>query len=93
MLLQPLVENAIKHGIAPCREGGEVIIGLRREGGDAVFRVANTGAPLQPGKEGIGLSNLRQRLDLVGGGSAGFTLEAQQGWTVAEVRTPVVPHA
>ncbi|HEX9082578.1 MAG TPA: histidine kinase, partial [Holophagaceae bacterium] len=46
-LLQPLVENALKHGIAPSRTGGEVRIGLRAEGGDLELEVANTGLPLQ----------------------------------------------
>jgi two-component sensor histidine kinase len=92
LLLQPLVENAIKHGIVPSREGGELVISLRQDGDRAVLRVANTGAPLRTGKEGIGLSNLRQRLGLLGGSDVGFTLGTSAGWTVAEVRAPVSTH-
>jgi two-component system LytT family sensor kinase len=45
LLIQPLVENAIKHGVAPCRAGGEVVIlaRLARGGGDQTF--ATAGAP------------------------------------------------
>lgn len=93
LLLQPLVENAIKHGIAPSRQGGEMIISARLDGDQAVIRVANTGAPLRMGKEGIGLANLRQRIDLIGDSGAGFTLATENDWTVAEVRTPLSSHA
>jgi two-component sensor histidine kinase len=92
LLLQPLVENAIKHGIAPCREGGKIRISLRREGDLAFLMVANTGAPLQAGKDGVGLANLRQRLELVEPGRANFSLRHLDGWTLAEVRTPVHAH-
>lgn len=94
LLLQPLVENAIKHGVAPCREGGELRIQARREGGEAVLCVRNTGMPLEATGErrgpAIGLSNLRSRLALSFGGAARFTLASEQGWTVAEVRLPWV---
>lgn len=93
LLLQPLVENAIKHGIAPSRDGGDLVIGLRRDGSDLVLRVANTGIPLNRGTDGIGLTNLRRRLELIGEAKAGFTLRAEDGWTVAEVRTPAAPSA
>lgn len=92
LLLQPLVENAIKHGVAPCREGGEVRIQARREGAEAVLCVRNTGMPLGPQSErkgtAIGLSNLRSRLALSFNGAARFSLKSDQGWTVAEVRLP-----
>jgi two-component system sensor histidine kinase AlgZ len=92
LLLQPLVENAIKHGVAPCREGGEVRIQARREGTEAVLCVRNTGMPLGPHGDrkgtAIGLSNLRSRLALSFNGTARFSLKSDQGWTVAEVRLP-----
>ena len=93
MLLQPLVENAIKHGIAPSRSGGRLQVGLRLEGERAVLRVANTGQPLVAGRpDGIGLANLRQRLDLLGAGRASLRMASEDGWTVAEVTTPVGAH-
>ena len=50
LIVQPLVENAIKHGIAPARDGGRIIVRARLESTDAgaclTIRVSNTGAPL-----------------------------------------------
>ncbi len=84
LLLQPLVENAIKHGIAPCREGGELRIFLRAEGSGFCLGVANTGLPLAEGHaEGIGLGNLRERLSLLGERPECLTVQGQDGWTVA----------
>jgi hypothetical protein len=86
LLLQPLVENAIKHGIAPSRTGGELEIGLAGDRDELRLWVANTGAPFQEGRpEGTGLSNLRQRLALLAVPGE-LRLEAREGRTVAEVR-------
>ena len=84
LLLQPLVENAIKHGVAPSREGGELRIFLRTEGSGFCLGVANTGEPFEAGRpEGIGLRNLRERLGLLGERPECLTLQGQEGWTVA----------
>jgi len=65
LLLQPLVENALKHGIAPHREGGELRIALRKTEQGLELEVANTGAGLaESSQEGIGLKNLQSRLEL-----------------------------
>jgi hypothetical protein len=75
LLIQPLVENAIKHGISPCREGGDLVIGARHRGPDLVLEVWNTGAPfLERLEGGIGLRNLEARLGLVYGPSARFAI-------------------
>lgn len=85
-LLQPLVENALKHGIAPHPEGGALRIQLRREGAGLRLRVENTGRALGlvPG-EGVGLRNLEARLALAYGPGATFHLRSEGPWTVAEV--------
>ena len=66
LLLQPLVENAIRHGIAPRREGGRVTIGARRDDGHLRLWVADDGPGLSPGQRvtggGLGLENTRARL-------------------------------
>lgn len=49
LLLQPLVENAIRHGLEPQVEGGEIRVLARREGGDLVIDVIDTGAGLDAG--------------------------------------------
>jgi two-component system sensor histidine kinase AlgZ len=64
LLLQPLVENAVRHGIQPLREGGEVILRGRCERGDVVIEIDNplAGEPA-PGGHGHGLDNVRRRVD------------------------------
>jgi len=92
LLLQPLVENAVKHGISPHPTGGLVEIGVAREGRELVLRVANGGAPLgtHPGN-GTGLANLRERLELLPGMEGRFSLAAVGGLTLAEIRlTPML---
>jgi sensor histidine kinase YesM len=87
LLLQPLVENAIKHGIAPERAGGELEVGLSGTSAELRLWVANTGRPYREGApEGTGLSNLRKRLVLMGAGAARLELRAEAGRTMAELR-------
>jgi signal transduction histidine kinase len=67
LILQPLVENAIRHGIEQREEAGHVAIRARRDNGTLHLRVSDSGSgrPLQHGapfREGIGLSNTRSRL-------------------------------
>ncbi len=94
LMLQPLVENAIKHGIAPSRDGGALRIFLRPEGSGFCLGVANTGAPFEEGRpEGIGLRNLRERLSLLGERPECLTLRKQEAWTVAELHLGLTPEA
>ncbi len=87
LLLLPLVENAIKHGIAPHPEGGTLRIGVARTSRDLVFRVANTGQLFQSGQaEGTGLHHLRERLALTPRLDASLELRSEDGWTLAELR-------
>jgi two-component system, LytTR family, sensor kinase len=68
MLLQPLVENAVKHGIANSVEGGSVSVSVRSTAGAVLFRVLDTGKGINGTPQeaifskGIGLKNIRQRL-------------------------------
>jgi len=88
-LLQPLVENALKHGIAPQPEGGTLEISLRRHNGGLILRVSNSGRPLGlvPGA-GVGLSNLEARLRLAYGSTASLHLRSEGPRTVASVSLP-----
>jgi len=63
LLLQPLVENAVRHGIQPLREGGEITIHVRREP-KAIAIVIDNPLPAVPGLRGSGhgLDNVRQRI-------------------------------
>ncbi len=87
LFLQPLVENAIKHGISPCGAGGDLRISCAREGGWVALAVANTGMALGSApRHGVGLANLEARLNLWMEGAGAFTLAQDGPWTVAEVR-------
>lgn len=66
-LLQPIVENAIRHGIAPCEREGKIETTVRREGTTLHLRVHDSGGPATPtasahSGHGIGLANTRERL-------------------------------
>ncbi len=91
-LLQPSVENALKHGIAPSPKGGELYIAGLREGPFIVLRVANNGValPALPG-EGVGVRNLMARLRLAYGDAASYRLYSQGIWTLAEIRIDTTP--
>lgn len=67
MILQPLVENAIKHGIGPRGEGGKIDIGAVRQNGHLELTVRDNGIGVPSGdvehlSEGVGISNTRRRL-------------------------------
>jgi LytS/YehU family sensor histidine kinase len=89
MLLQPVVENAIAHGLEPKVEGGEIVVSARVEGQHLCLQVSDTGAglnesaPIKPGG-GVGLSNLRERLGSLYAGAARVELLENQpcGMTV-----------
>ncbi len=98
LLLQPIVENAVKHGIAPLRHGGDVTVTARVHGSaprTLILTVNDTGAGATPrelerGREdGVGLSNIERRLARQYGTAAtlAITTEAGSGTTV-EIRMP-----
>jgi signal transduction histidine kinase len=85
LLLQPLVENAIKHGLSLRKGGGDLRISASAEGLGLRFSVANNGLPLDPSwQQGTGLSNLSARLALLGGGSH-LVLSRVEDWTQADL--------
>jgi signal transduction histidine kinase len=79
MLLQPVVENAIKHGLEPKVEGGRVAIAARREEGRLLLTVSDTGLGFRERRAGdstgLGLANLRARLATLYGATAALTIE------------------
>jgi len=102
LVLQPLVENAIKHGVAPSTTGGDVEVIARADHGEAPHLrliVRNTGAPLQregsggPG-EHVGFDNVRRRLAGHYGADAWLTLTTElPAHTVATIVMPLAPGA
>ncbi|MDZ7842921.1 MAG: histidine kinase [Gammaproteobacteria bacterium] len=91
MTLQPLVENAIKHGLEPKTEGGRVDIAGWGEPGRRVIEVRDTGQGLgeAPGGSGNGLANLRERLRALYGAGAALALEEDAGGgVIARITLP-----
>jgi len=83
MLIQPLVENAIMHGIEPKVDGGTIVVCARRQEGSVCVEVADDGVGLVPSAPrpggGVGLSNLRERLRSLHGNNAQLQLLENQG--------------
>lgn len=86
LILQPLVENAVRHGIAPHRRPGHISIDARRAGADLEIVIQDDGPGLarKPLEEGIGLGNVRARLARQYGADHRFELRdgAPRGLTV-----------
>lgn len=74
LLLQPLVENAIDHGIAHLQEGGVIRIQARNADEKLVLQVTNTGVLRPAFSEGVGIRNTRQRLAQTYGGRQKFAI-------------------
>jgi len=94
MLLQPVVENAIKHGLEPGIDGGRVDVRVTRGGDGMMLTVSDTGLGVAPTRDprstGLGLPNLRARLAAVYGAAASLRLSdnAPRG-TVVTIELPV----
>ena len=101
-LVQPLVENAIKHGVAPSREPVKIDIEAEVKGGELCIRVANCISPdaevnkvgkKAPGRAGVGLLNVRRRLEAVYGKSATLTAGTDENSFVATICIPNINRA
>ena len=79
LLLQPLVENAIRHGIANLPEGGVIRLGAHRLDGTVSIEVENSFDPESPAslKTGVGLENIRQRLHTRYAGEAKISVKSE----------------
>jgi LytS/YehU family sensor histidine kinase len=90
LVLQPLVENALRHGIAKRTESGHVHVAARREGSDLVLTVSDDGPGVTTAPTaGVGLSNIRARLATLHGNRARLDLASPpSGGAVATVRLP-----
>jgi two-component system LytT family sensor kinase len=93
LIVQPLVENAIKHGIAKTRDGGLVSLRARLTRDTLLIAVRNTGARMDSRRAdhdgGVGLCNVKDRLACYFGNAASLVLRSEaDGATVAELRMP-----
>src|SRR5581483_7073659 len=91
LLLQPLVENALKHGVEPAVSGGEIRIEARGESDSLLLRVTDIGVGLDASSpEGVGLANVRARLSSLYGERGRLALyNHEPHGVVAELTRPL----
>jgi hypothetical protein len=94
LVLQPLVENAVKHGVSKVEGSGRITIRARRDGDRTVLTVQDNGpgfgAADAPGEDGVGLRNTRERLEQLYGSAQSLTLREVDGdgGLIAEIVLP-----
>ena len=90
LLLQPLVENAVQHGVEPSADGGTIRIRTRVHRGSALVSIANTvpRTASRPG-HGIALANVRERLSLLHDVAAQFQVRASGDVYRVQIRVPL----
>jgi two-component system LytT family sensor kinase len=95
LILQPIVENAVKHGIARQARGGWIRVTASRYNGHLTLRVYNDGPGLsaewENSNSGIGISNVRGRLQTMYGDNFEFQLSTQAGGVEVLVSVPCEP--
>lgn len=100
MLLQPLIENSIKHGLSPKIEGGSIFLRSRLTDSKLVIEVEDDGvgmgaAQLEESSSwigmGIGMANIAERLQVLYGETARMTIDSHEGkGTLIRIRLPLV---
>ncbi len=91
-LLQPLVENAIRHGFAASLPPYHLEIRVARAGDRLSIEVANAGAWRDsgtPARKRVGLENVRERLRLLYSENACFEIVSDEGWVRARIELPL----
>jgi two-component system sensor histidine kinase AlgZ len=89
LLLQPLVENAVLHGVEPSPSGAQIRISTQRRGSTVVIKVTNT-VPHGQGEQGHGLAlgNVRDRLSLLHDVQARFQTILKDGIYQVRIEVP-----
>ncbi|MGZ8850933.1 MAG: sensor histidine kinase [Thermoanaerobaculia bacterium] len=89
LILQPIVENALEHGVNRAAGEGRIEIGARRDADDLVLTVRDNGPGIEAGRTGVGLTNTRERLLQLYGDAARLSLESAGGQgTLATIVLP-----
>ncbi len=81
LILQPIIENSIYHGLEPKGSGGMLVISGGRQRGDMVFSISDNGVGMEneEWKKGYGLMNVMQRIQLYYGDNYGIEIESKVG--------------
>jgi LytS/YehU family sensor histidine kinase len=96
LVVQPLVENALKYGLDPKVDGGKITIDCRVAGRDLVISVSDTGIGLDDTgtRAGVGLNNVSRRLENIYGNTARVTLTRNRpAGTIAMIQVPLSDYA
>ncbi|NAY92898.1 histidine kinase [Muricauda sp. JGD-17] len=90
MIIQLLIENAIKHGISNLKQGGKIVLEIKKENGQLQIGVRNTGKlKVSKNSTQLGIKNIRQRLHLLYAERASFTLDEEADEVVANIKIPL----
>lgn len=89
MIIQMLIENAVKHGISKLKEGGEIILDIHNNDKALKIVVSNTGVlNIEEDSTQLGIKNIEKRLHLIYGENANFKLQEIENQVVAEITIP-----
>ena len=92
LILQPLVENAVYHGIEPTESGGEIAIEVAREGAELAVRLTNPypGEGRHAAGNKMAVANIRERLQLHFDAEASMKSEVRDGIYTTVIRVPYI---
>lgn len=91
MIIQMLVENAVKHGIAKLKDGGYISLKTKQENNDLNILVSNTGIlTIEEDSTQLGIKNIEKRLHLIYGDKASFKLQEIENEVVAKIIIPIL---
>ena len=91
MIIQMLIENALKHGISNLKQGGSISLSTAIESSQLQIEVINSGT-LQKGEKGtqLGIKNIKKRLKLLYGEAANFRLVEIDNQVIATIKIPLI---
>jgi two-component system sensor histidine kinase AlgZ len=93
LLLQPLVENAVHHGVEPSAQGASIVITTKREGSKVVVQITNTLPPKtntsSTAGNGIALNNVHERLNLLHDLESSFQAGIKNGQFNVRIELPI----
>ena len=90
MVIQLLIENAVKHGISNLKNGGRILLAIFKMDNDLYIEVRNAGnLKISKDSTQLGLKNIEQRLKLLYADRASFKLEEISDEVVAQIKIPL----